>query len=123
LQWPLFAAPAAWASFGNYIMCSWRTSPFGAPEGMATESIFQRARQWLRNARRRSFHPSAQTAGRLLADKRERGVRQGDALANIQNAEIRDVEIAGYTGPLIGVNNVTGNGIEGAATIEAPRVP
>jgi polygalacturonase len=48
---------------------------------------------------------------------------KGIALANVQNAEIRNVQIAGYTGPLIGVNNVTGNGIEGAVPIDAPKIP
>jgi polygalacturonase len=48
---------------------------------------------------------------------------KGIALANVQKAEIRNVQIAGYTGPLIGVNNVTGKGIEDAATIDAPKIP
>ncbi|HEY7339090.1 MAG TPA: hypothetical protein VH639_29650 [Bryobacteraceae bacterium] len=44
-------------------------------------------------------------------------------MANVQNAEIRNVQITGYMGPLIGVNNVTGNGIEGAAMIDTPKLP
>ena len=48
---------------------------------------------------------------------------KGISLANVKNAEIRDVKITGYTGPLIGINNVTGVGLEGSATIDPPKVP
>jgi polygalacturonase len=48
---------------------------------------------------------------------------KGISLANVKNAEIRDVKITGYTGPLIGINNVTGIGLDGAATIDPPKTP
>jgi polygalacturonase len=48
---------------------------------------------------------------------------KGISLANIRNAEIRDINVTGLTGPLIGVNNATGSGLEGAAKIDAPKVP
>jgi polygalacturonase len=48
---------------------------------------------------------------------------KGISLANVRNAEIRDVKITGYSGPLIGINNVTGVGLDGAATIDPPKIP
>ena len=48
---------------------------------------------------------------------------KGIALANIWNADIRDVKVTGYAGPLLGIHNVTGRGLEGAATIDGPKVP
>src|SRR6185437_8375674 len=47
----------------------------------------------------------------------------GIALANIKNAEIAGVEVSGVTGPLLGINNVTGSGLEDAAAIPAPKGP
>jgi hypothetical protein len=48
---------------------------------------------------------------------------KGIALANVRNAAIRDVKVTGVTGPLIGIHNVTGTGLEGAAQIDGPKVP
>jgi len=48
---------------------------------------------------------------------------KGISLANIKNAEIRDIKVTGYAGPLIGISNVTGNGLDGAAAIAAPKLP
>ncbi len=48
---------------------------------------------------------------------------KGISLANIRHADIRDVKVTGYSAPLIGINNVTGEGLEGAATIEPPKIP
>jgi hypothetical protein len=48
---------------------------------------------------------------------------KGITMANIRNAEIRDVKVTGYSGALVGVNNVTGTGLEGAAAIDPPKVP
>jgi hypothetical protein len=31
--------------------------------------------------------------------------------------------VTGYAGPLIGLHNVTGKGLEGAASIDGPKVP
>jgi hypothetical protein len=49
--------------------------------------------------------------------------KKGIALANIKNAEIRDIRVTGYSGPLIGAYGVTGTGLAGAAPIEAPKLP
>ncbi len=48
---------------------------------------------------------------------------KGISLANIRNAEIANIKVTGYAGPLLSVNNVTGKGLEGAATIPAPKAP
>jgi polygalacturonase len=48
---------------------------------------------------------------------------KGISLANVKNAAIRDVKVTGLSGPLIGISNVTGKGLEGAVAIEGPKVP
>ena len=48
---------------------------------------------------------------------------KGISLANIRNAVIRDVKVTGVTGPLIGIHNVTGKGLQGAVEIDGPKVP
>jgi polygalacturonase len=48
---------------------------------------------------------------------------KGISLANIRNAEIRDIKVTGYAGPLLGINNVTGAGLDGASAIAPPKLP
>jgi hypothetical protein len=48
---------------------------------------------------------------------------KGISLANIKKADIRNVKVTGFSGPLIGIHNVSGRGLEGAAAIEPPKVP
>jgi len=48
---------------------------------------------------------------------------KGISLANVKNAEIRDIKVTGHAGPLIGIYNVTGAGLDGAAAIDPPRIP
>jgi polygalacturonase len=48
---------------------------------------------------------------------------KGISLANIKNADLRDIQVTGFTGPLVSIYNVTGKGLEGAATIDGPKVP
>jgi polygalacturonase len=48
---------------------------------------------------------------------------KGITLANIQNAELKNIQVTGYSGALLGTNNVTGKGLEGAVTIDPPKVP
>jgi hypothetical protein len=42
---------------------------------------------------------------------------KGITLANITDAELHGIQVTGFSGSLLGINNVTGNGLEGAATI------
>jgi len=48
---------------------------------------------------------------------------KGIFLANIKKAVIRNINVTGYTGPLLNTNKVTGTGLGGAVTIEAPKLP
>ena len=48
---------------------------------------------------------------------------KGISLANIRNAEIRDIKVTGYSGPLIGISNVSGTGLDDAAAIAPPKLP
>jgi polygalacturonase len=48
---------------------------------------------------------------------------KGISLANVKNAVISDIEVTGLAGPLIGIHNVTGKGLNGALQIEGPKVP
>ena len=48
---------------------------------------------------------------------------KGIALANVKKAEIRNVKVTGVTGPLVAIHNVTGKGLEGAASVDGPKVP
>lgn len=68
------------------------------------------------------IHPRKPLDGFVLANVTGTCAK-GISLANIQDADIRDVKVTGYSGPLIGVSNVTGQGLEGAATIPPPKVP
>ncbi len=48
---------------------------------------------------------------------------KGITLANIHNAELRDIRVMGLTGPLVSVSNVKGTGIDGATALAAPKEP
>jgi polygalacturonase len=48
---------------------------------------------------------------------------KGISLANVKRAEIGDLQVTGFAGPLIGVHNVSGHGIEGATQIDGPKLP
>lgn len=47
---------------------------------------------------------------------------KGISLANVRGAEIRNISVEGYSGPLIGIHNVTGKGLRDAAQIEGPKL-
>jgi hypothetical protein len=48
---------------------------------------------------------------------------KGIALANIARAELRGIKVTGFTGPMLGINNVTGSGLEGAVTLPPTPTP
>jgi polygalacturonase len=48
---------------------------------------------------------------------------KGITLANIRNADIREIAVTGASGPLIGIHNVTGKGLHDAAPIDGPKLP
>jgi polygalacturonase len=69
-----------------------------------------------------AVHPDKPLDGFSLIDVTG-ACAKGISLANARNVEIRNVNITGFTGPLIGINNVSGKGLEGAASIDPPKVP
>jgi polygalacturonase len=48
---------------------------------------------------------------------------KGIYLANIKDAEIAHIDVKGYAGPLLNINNVTGFGLKGATTIDSAKLP
>jgi polygalacturonase len=68
------------------------------------------------------IHPKKPLDGFSLFNVRG-NCAKGIALANVTAAEIHDVQVRGLTGPLISVHNVSGRGLEGAASIEPPKLP
>ncbi len=48
---------------------------------------------------------------------------KGIFLANIKDAIIKDIKVAGYTGPLLNIANVTGKGLTNATIIDPPKLP
>jgi Glycosyl hydrolases family 28 len=67
-------------------------------------------------------HPSKPLDGFALINVTGTCVK-GISLANVKNAEIRDVKVTGFSGPLIAIHNVTGKGLDGAETVEGPKIP
>ena len=67
------------------------------------------------------IHPSKPLDGFTLADVSgtcERGI----SLANIRRADLRNIRVTGFSGPLLSISNVTGKGLEGATKIDPPKV-
>ena len=48
---------------------------------------------------------------------------KGIALTNIKRADISNINVTGFAGPLLGTNNVSGKGLKGAVAIEPPKIP
>jgi polygalacturonase len=69
-----------------------------------------------------AIHPNKPLEGFTLSNV-SGTCKKGILLANIKKAKIKDIKVTGYSGPLISINNVTGTGLEGAATIDPPKVP
>jgi polygalacturonase len=69
-----------------------------------------------------SVHPDKPLEGFSLTNVTGTAAK-GISLANVRDAKLRDIRVTGYTGPLVGVHNVTGSGLKGAAAIEAPKLP
>jgi polygalacturonase len=49
--------------------------------------------------------------------------KKGISLANVQNAEIRNIKLSGLEGALLSTHQVTGKGLEGATMIDGPKLP
>jgi len=69
-----------------------------------------------------AVHPNKPLDGFVLSNV-SGTCAKGISLANVKNASISDIKVTGYTGPLIRINNVTGEGLAGAAAIDPPKLP
>jgi polygalacturonase len=69
-----------------------------------------------------AIHPHKPLAGFSLTNVTGTAVR-GISLANVRNARIKGIKVTGITGPLLSINNVTGVGLKGAASIDQPKLP
>lgn len=68
------------------------------------------------------IHPEKPLDGFTLTDVTG-DCAKGVSLANARKVEIRNVKLSGLTGPLLSIHNVTGKGLDGAATIDGPKLP
>ena len=69
-----------------------------------------------------SIHPDKPLRGLVLRNITGT-CRKGITLANVQDAVLEKIAVTGYTGPLLSVANVTGQGLEGAVTVDGPKLP
>ena len=70
----------------------------------------------------RSVHPDKPLEGFALYNVTGT-CSKGISLANIEKADIQHINVSGFTGALIGINNVTGRGLKDAVSINPPKVP
>jgi polygalacturonase len=68
------------------------------------------------------IHPNKPLDGFLLEDV-SGTCAKGIALANVKGAEIRNVKVTGLAGPLVAIHDVTGKGLDGAASVDGPKLP
>jgi polygalacturonase len=68
------------------------------------------------------IHPLKPLDGLILGDITGTCAK-GIELANVKNAKIGEIKVTGFNGPLLAIANVTGTGLTGAATIDAPKLP
>jgi Glycosyl hydrolases family 28 len=68
------------------------------------------------------IHPNKPLEGFSLANVTGTCTK-GIALANVRKAEIRNVKVTGLAGPLLAIHNVQGKGLEGAGSIDPPKLP
>jgi polygalacturonase len=69
-----------------------------------------------------SIHPAKPLDGFIFTNV-SGTCTKGILLANIKNVSLKNISVTGYTGNLLGINNVNGKGLDGAVTIDAPKVP
>ena len=49
--------------------------------------------------------------------------KKGIVLANVHNADLKNIHVTGFEGPLLSIYATTGKGLSGAAALPAPKVP
>ncbi len=67
------------------------------------------------------IHPDKPLDG-LLLENISGTCAKGISLTNIKNARIKNISVTGYAGPLLGIYQVTGSGLEAAVQIEGPKI-
>jgi len=68
------------------------------------------------------IHPDKPLDGFLLSDI-SGSCKKGITLANIKNAKLGNITVSVTDGPLLGINNVAGSGLEKAVNIDSPKIP
>jgi len=68
-----------------------------------------------------NIHPLKPLDGFLLSQV-SGTCSKGISLANIKNADIKDITVTGYAGPLLSIHDVSGKGLENAVPIDAPKL-
>ena len=69
-----------------------------------------------------AIHPDKPLQGFELRDV-SGTCAKGISLANIKKAVIKNIDVTGYTGPLLSIHNVQGRGLEQATGIDGPKIP
>ena len=69
-----------------------------------------------------SIHPNKPLDG-LVLENISGTCAKGIFLANVKNAEIKNVTVTGFAGTLLNTSNVTGKGLTGATQIDPPKLP
>jgi polygalacturonase len=68
-----------------------------------------------------AIHPNKPLQGFILSNITGT-CKKGIVLANIKNAKLENINVAGYTGPLLSTYNVSGSGLNNAVALEAPKL-
>jgi polygalacturonase len=68
------------------------------------------------------IHPDKPLQGFTLSDVTGT-CQKGISLGNINKANLKNINVTGFTGPLLSIFNVNGSGLTGAVKIDAPKLP
>ncbi len=68
------------------------------------------------------IHPRKPLVGLVLSNVTGT-CSSGIALANVKSAQIRNIKVTGFSGPLLSIANVTGTGLAGAVSIDPAKLP
>lgn len=69
-----------------------------------------------------AVHPAKPLQGFVLENV-SGTCKKGISLANVKEAKLRNINVTGYSGPLLSTHNVSGSGLEGGVATEAPKLP
>lgn len=69
-----------------------------------------------------AVHPAKPLAG-LVLEHISGTCAKGISLANVQHAKLKNIQVTGFSGPLLSLSNVSGSGLAGAVPIDPPKLP